>query len=67
MTDTDLPISTSEVTQEVKIRLGKDGQAAIPPKTVMQNFDNVVAKYGNEKALFQKKNGKDVRPCNSLV
>lgn len=49
-----LPLATSVVTQEVKIRMDPKGQGSIPSKTVMQNFDNVVAKYGNEKALFQK-------------
>jgi hypothetical protein len=56
----DLPVSTSDVTQTVKIRLGEDGQSAKPPTTVMKNFDNIVQNHGNSKALHQKL-GKDVR------
>jgi hypothetical protein len=52
---TDLPLSTSDVKQEVKIRLGKEGQAALPPKTVLQCFDEIVERLGSEPALFQKR------------
>jgi hypothetical protein len=50
----ELPLSTSNVKQEVKIRMGKDGQAAIPARTVMQNFDEVVKNHGDKPALHQK-------------
>lgn len=66
MIDSDLPISTSELKQEVSIRLGTDGQAANPPKTVMRNFDDVVSKFGDEKALFQKTDGTNVRNLETL-
>jgi hypothetical protein len=52
---TDLPLCTSDVKQEVKIRLGKEGQAALPPKTVLQCFDDIVERLGREPALFQKR------------
>ena len=51
----DAPISTSDVKQEVKIRMGEQGQAAIPTKTVMQTFDAIVERLGDEKAFFQKR------------
>ena len=54
---TELPLATSVVTQEVKVRLGTEGQAAIAPKTIIQNFDIVATKYGNLPALHQKVNG----------
>ena len=51
----DLPLSTSDVTQEVQIRmLSASGQAAIPPTTVMQNFDERVKLLGGKPALHQK-------------
>ena len=53
-TTTTLPISTSEVTQEVQVRMGTSGQAAIPAKTIMENFDHVVKIHGDENALYQK-------------
>ena len=56
----ELPISTSELTQPVKIRIGKDGRAANPPTTIMKNFDNNVQIHGDSKALHQKLT-KDVR------
>jgi hypothetical protein len=51
---TDLPISTADVAKEVKIRMGKEGQSAIPTTTVIKNFDNIVKKYGDKPALHQK-------------
>jgi hypothetical protein len=51
---TDLPISTADVSKEVKIRMGKEGQSALPPTTVMQNFDAVVKKHGDKPAFHQK-------------
>lgn len=51
----DLPLSTSDVTQEVQIRMLSDiGQAAIPPVTVMQHFDERVRLMGDKPALHQK-------------
>jgi hypothetical protein len=51
---TDLPISTADVSKEVKIRMGKDGQSAIPTTTVMKQFDKMVKKHGDKPALHQK-------------
>jgi hypothetical protein len=51
---TDLPISTADVTKEVKIRMGKKGQSAIPATTVMKKFDAMVKKHGDKPALHQK-------------
>jgi hypothetical protein len=51
---TDLPISTADVSKEVKIRMGKEGQSAIPTTTVMKKFDAMVKKHGDKPALHQK-------------
>lgn len=51
----ELPFSTSNIDQEVKVRLGEEGQEAIPPKTVMQLFDVIVERLGDHQALFQKR------------
>ena len=56
------PLATDNVKQEVKVRMGKKGQAANEPKTVMQNFDETVKKHGSKPALFQKVLSK-VRIC----
>jgi hypothetical protein len=53
-TMTDLPISTADVSKEVKIRMGKEGQSAIPATTVMKKFDAMVKKHGDKPALHQK-------------
>jgi hypothetical protein len=50
----DLPFYTSDIRQEVRIRMGP-GQASIPPMRVFDAFDRVVQTYGNEEALFQKR------------
>jgi hypothetical protein len=50
-----LPLSTSEASQEVAIRMGNEGIASLPPKTVMQNFDAQVTKNGNRTALYHKR------------
>ena len=50
-----LPLSTSEVSQEVQVRMGKTGLASEKPMTVLQNFDAVVAKHGDKPALYQKR------------
>lgn len=55
MSTSQLPLFTSDLKQEVKIRLGEKGYAALPPRTVMECFDIVVYRYGNEPALFQKR------------
>ncbi|GKY95050.1 decanoate-CoA ligase [Mayamaea pseudoterrestris] len=51
----ELPLSTSDIRQEVKIRLGMNGIAALPPKTIMQSFDATVKLNGDKPALHQKK------------
>jgi hypothetical protein len=48
-----LPYSTSAKNQPVKIRMG-EGIAAEDPITMVQQFDRVVAKYGDKPALHQK-------------
>lgn len=51
----DSPLPTPELLEmEFKIRLAKEGQAAIPCRTVMQTFDTVVKNYAGKPALFQK-------------
>ncbi|GAX25843.1 long-chain-fatty-acid--CoA ligase ACSBG [Fistulifera solaris] len=55
----DLPLYTSDIRQEVRIRMGP-GQASIPPMRVFDAFDQVVQEYGNEEALFQKRPRKGV-------
>ena len=50
----DLPLYTSDIHQAVKIRMGSDGFSALEPKTVMQYFDEVVAKHGDKPALYEK-------------
>jgi hypothetical protein len=50
-----LPLFTSDVTQEVQIRMLSGGeQARIPSVTVMENFNRTVTEFGNEPALHQK-------------
>jgi hypothetical protein len=49
-----LTLSTSNVTQEVKVRMGREGHSAIPATTVMQNWDTIVKKHGGKPALYQK-------------
>ena len=51
----DLPYSTSDIKQEVKIRmLSESGQAALPPTTVMAFFDERVKEMGDKPALHYK-------------
>ena len=50
-----LPLSTSDASQEVKIRMAKEGLGAAPVKTVMESFDEVVAKHGSKPALYHKR------------
>jgi hypothetical protein len=50
-----LPVSTSDLIQEVSIRLThNDGIVAIPPRTVMQVFDETAQKYASKPAFHQK-------------
>jgi long-chain-fatty-acid--CoA ligase ACSBG len=55
MSSTDLPLSTSELKQEVRIRLEASGPASHTPETVMQMLDANVAKNGDKPALKQKR------------
>jgi hypothetical protein len=48
------PIFTSDVTQAVKIRMGSEGMSAIPARTLMENFDDIVERCGDRPALYQK-------------
>lgn len=50
----ELPLFTSNISQEVKIRMGEAGQASLPPKTVMHSFDSVCSRFGELPALHQK-------------
>lgn len=54
MSDDNLPLSTTDIKQGVQIRMGSEGFGALEPKTVMQVFDDVVAKHGERPALYQK-------------
>jgi len=58
--DKDLPISTANVTEEVKIRRTAEGRGAAEPKTVMQNWDNICQRLGDHPALYQKRPAADV-------
>lgn len=49
-----LPLFTSDVKQEVAIRKGDGDFYNIPSKTVMECFDETVAKHGSKPALHQK-------------
>lgn len=51
---TSLPISTADVKQGVMIRVGTKGMSAIPAKTVMDNFNEIVQRCGDKPALYQK-------------
>lgn len=47
------PLSTSDIKQEVAIRMGA-GLAGAKPVTVMEQWDRVVSNYGDKAALHQK-------------
>ena len=49
----ELPFRTSKKDQPVKIRMG-DGLAGLEALTSIQQFDAVVAKFGDKPALHQK-------------
>jgi hypothetical protein len=49
-----LPISTADVTEAVKIRMGTKGMSAIPAMTIMDNFNEIVQRCGDKPALYQK-------------
>lgn len=49
-----LPLSTSDIKQEVQIRKGDSGLAALEPQTVLQLLDAIVAKSGDLPALHHK-------------
>jgi hypothetical protein len=49
----DLPFSTSQKDQLVKLRIG-EGAAAAEPKTIMQCFDKTVAANKDKPALHAK-------------
>ena len=66
-TDSNLPISTANVTQAVKIRMGETGMSAVPARTIMDNFDEIVAKCGDQPALFQKGIPPAVRATTSMI
>lgn len=48
------PTRTSNVKQEVEIRMGKEGMAAAPPQTVMDLWDAAVKDRGDRPALHHK-------------
>lgn len=49
-----LPVSTSDLTQEVQIRSSTQTQGQLPPKTIMQHFNASVEQFGNSPALHYK-------------
>jgi len=49
----DLPFSTSKV-EPVKLRIG-EGFAGLEPKTTVEVFDAIVAKYGDKPCMHQKR------------
>ena len=49
-----LPLSTSDIKQEVAIRKGDGEFYNLPALTVMECFDATVKKYGDKPALHQK-------------
>ena len=50
-----LPFSTSRKSDVVRIRMGDEGtMEGIAPKTMVKQFDDIVAKYGDKPALHQK-------------
>jgi hypothetical protein len=57
----DLPFSTSQKDQLVKLRIG-EGPAAAEPKTIMQCFDKTVAAYKDKPAIHAKLLG-EVSAC----
>jgi len=59
--DSKLPWSTSDLKQEVKVRVGttEGARDAIDPLTVMRCWDDVVTEWGEFPALYQKKNSDD--------
>ena len=53
--DPSLPLSTADVKQQVRIRMGKEGLAARPTETVFQVFNATVERIPNAPALHQKR------------
>ena len=53
MSNEDLPFSTSDKNQPVKIRMGP-GAASVAPKTIATVLDATVEKFGDKPALHQK-------------
>jgi len=51
---TDLPLSTSNVKQEVAIRKGEGEFYNLPSLTIMEVFDSTVKLHGDKPALHQK-------------
>jgi long-chain-fatty-acid--CoA ligase ACSBG len=52
---TSLPLSTSDLKQEVRLRLESEGHASLPPETVLHMLDATVARCGDKPALSQKR------------
>lgn len=53
MDSSSLPYATADKAKPVRLRMG-DGLAAEEPITIIQQFDKVVAKFGDKPALHQK-------------
>ncbi len=53
MSKEQFPYATSKKEQPVKIRVG-EGLAGIEPKTIIQQFESTVEKFGDKPALHQK-------------
>lgn len=53
--DISWPLATSELKQQVRIRLGANGTAARLPETVLEAFHRTVSRIPNTTALYQKR------------
>ena len=51
----ELPFFTSDIKQEVKLRMTSEGAGSWKPKTVMEVFNDTVARVGDKPALYQKR------------
>lgn len=66
MTDTKLPLSTSDKKSLVKLRIATSGAAATIPITVIDQFKNLVNEIGHSPALHQQ-TLREVRFFNNFI
>mmetsp|Transcript_8763 Transcript_8763/g.11253 ORF Transcript_8763/g.11253 Transcript_8763/m.11253 type:complete len:663 (-) Transcript_8763:135-2123(-) len=62
--DDTAPLSVTDPTKAVKIRLGTEGITAATPRTVMSIFKETVAKLSDKPALHQKQMWKSDKPAS---